>query len=85
MNYQTLRTETQSLQRTAEIEEQSRQALTLIRGRYRSGVGSMTELLSAMSTFADAQELHIDALNGWQTARIGLASGLGRLGFWTLK
>ncbi|MFC5698727.1 TolC family protein [Pseudomonas sp. GCM10022186] len=85
MNYQTLRTETQSLQRTAEIEEQSRQALTLIRGRYRSGVGSMTELLNAMNTFADAQELHIDALNGWQTARLGLASGLGRLGFWTLK
>ncbi|WP_223265587.1 TolC family protein [Pseudomonas chlororaphis] len=83
--YQVLRTETQSLLRTAEIEDQSRQALMVIRGRYQSGVGSMTELLNAMSAFVDAQELHIDALNGWQIARLGLASSLGRLGFWTVE
>ncbi|AMS18358.1 hypothetical protein A3218_01820 [Pseudomonas chlororaphis] len=83
--YQVLRTETQSLLRTAEIEDQSRQALMVIRGRYQSGVGSMTELLGAMSAFVDAQELHIDALNGWQIARLGLASSLGRLGFWAVE
>lgn len=84
LNYQTLKTETQSLRRTTEIEDQSRQALEVVRGRYRAGVGGMTELLNAMNAFADAQELHISTMNGWRISRIGLAGSLGRLGFWTL-
>lgn len=84
LNYQTLKTETESLQRTSEIEDQSRQALEVVRGRYRAGVGNMTELLNAMNAFTDAQELHISTLNSWRISRIGLAGSLGRLGFWSL-
>src|SRR5256885_6087186 len=78
LNYQTLKTETESLQRASEIEDQSRQALEVVRGRYRAGVGNMTELLNAMNAFTDAQELHISTLNSWRISRIGLAGSLDR-------
>lgn len=83
-NYQTLITETQSLERTAEWVEQSNQALEVVQGRYQSGVGSMIELLNALTAYASAEQQHINALNSWQMARLKLAASLGRLGFWAL-
>ncbi|WP_350616587.1 TolC family protein [Pseudomonas sp. HY7a-MNA-CIBAN-0227] len=84
-SYQSINLETLSLQRTTELVEQSREALEVVQGRYRSGVGSMIELLNALSAYASAEEQHIQVLNNWQIARLKLAAGLGRLGFWTLK
>ncbi|EIK69680.1 outer membrane efflux protein [Pseudomonas synxantha BG33R] len=84
-NYQTLRIDTESLQRTSELVTQSRQSLQVVQGRYRSGVGSMIELLNALTAYTDAQNQHIQTLNSWQTSRLGLAASLGRLGFWTLE
>lgn len=83
-NYQTLITETRSLEKTAEWVEQSNQALEVVQGRYRSGVGSMIELLNALTAYATAEQQHINALNSWQMARLKLAASLGRLGFWAL-
>lgn len=83
-SYQDLTTETQALERTAEWVEQATQALEVVRGRYRSGVGSMTELLNASSAYASAEQQNITALNSWYLARLRLAASLGRLGFWTL-
>ncbi|BAV75592.1 outer membrane efflux protein [Pseudomonas chlororaphis subsp. aurantiaca] len=83
-NYQTLSIETRSLERTAEWVEQSNQALQVVQGRYRSGVGSMIELLNALTAYATAEQQHINALNSWQMARLKLAASLGRLGFWAL-
>ncbi|MGU3304803.1 TolC family protein [Pseudomonas sp. M5A4_2d] len=83
-NYQTLITETGSLERTAEWVEQSNQALEVVQGRYRAGVGSMIELLNALTAYATAEQQHINALNSWQMARLKLAASLGRLGFWAL-
>jgi len=83
-NYQTLIIETRSLERTAEWVEQSNQALEVVQGRYRSGVGSMIELLNALTAYAAAEQQHINALNSWQMARLKLAASLGRLGFWAL-
>lgn len=83
-SYQGLGIETQALDRTAEWVEQSMLALTVVRGRYRSGVGSMIELLNASSAYAMAEQEHITALNGWHRARLRLAASLGRLGFWAL-
>ncbi|GBL58368.1 secretion protein [Pseudomonas citronellolis] len=84
-SYQRLMVDTRSLKSTDALVEQSRQALEVTRGRYRSGVGSMIELLNALSAYADAQEQHIRALADWQNARLQLAAGLGRLGFWALQ
>lgn len=84
-SYQALNTETQSLQRTDELVEQSRQSLEVVQGRYHSGVGSMIELMNALTSYASAQEQHIQGLSHWQTLRLRLAANLGRLGFWTLQ
>lgn len=83
-NYQALNIESSSLEKTAEWVEQSDQALKVVQGRYRSGVGSMIELLNALSAYATAEQQHISALNAWQVARLKLAASLGRLGFWAL-
>lgn len=83
-HYQTLSTETQSLQRTGELVEQSRQALEVIQGRYHSGVGSMVEVLNTLTAYADAEEQHIQTLSHWQTSRLKLIASLGQLGFWAL-
>ncbi|HEJ1565055.1 TPA: TolC family protein, partial [Pseudomonas aeruginosa] len=79
-NYQSLSVETRSLARTRELVEQSRQSLEVVQGRYRSGVGSMIELLNALTAYASAEDQHIRALGNWQTSRLRLAASLGRLG-----
>lgn len=84
-NYQSLSLETQSLTRTTELVEQARQSLDVVQGRYRSGIGSMIELLNALTAYASAEEQHTRALGNWQTSRLKLAASLGRLGFWTLQ
>ncbi|VVM53721.1 TolC family protein [Pseudomonas fluorescens] len=83
-NYQNLSIETRSLEKTAEWVEQSSQSLQVVQGRYRSGVGNMTELLNALTAYATAEQQHINTLNSWQLARLKLAASLGRLGFWAL-
>ncbi|HIB3374716.1 TPA: TolC family protein, partial [Pseudomonas aeruginosa] len=72
-NYQSLSVETRSLARTRELVEQSRQSLEVVQGRYRSGVGSMIELLNALTAYASAEDQHIRALGNWQTSRLRLA------------
>lgn len=84
-HYQSLNIETRSLVRTGELVEQSRQALEVVQGRYHSGVGSMIELLNALTSYAGSQELHIQALTNWHASRLKLAASLGRLGFWSLR
>ncbi|SDL00778.1 outer membrane protein [Pseudomonas delhiensis] len=84
-SYQRLMVDSQSLNSTDALVAQSRQALEVTQGRYRAGVGSMIELLNALSAYADAREQHIRALADWQSARLQLAAGLGRLGFWALR
>ena len=83
-SYQTLNVETQSLQRTSELVDQSRQSLEVVQGRYHSGVGSMIELLNALTAYSGAEQEHIQTLSRWQTSRLRLAASLGRLGFWAL-
>lgn len=83
-SYQTLNVETQSLQRTSELVDQSRQSLEVVQGRYHSGVGSMIELLNALTAYSSAEQEHIQTLSRWQTSRLRLAASLGRLGFWAL-
>ncbi|WP_271408801.1 TolC family protein [Pseudomonas sp. Q1-7] len=83
-SYQSLSVESRSLLRTHELVEQSRQSLEVVQGRYRSGVGSMVELLNALTAYASAEEQHTQALGNWQVSRLKLAAGLGRLGFWAI-
>lgn len=84
-NYQSLTMETRSLTRTRELVEQSRQSLEVVTGRYKSGVGSMLEMLNALSAYSNATNQDISALSKWQTSRLRLAESLGRLGFWVFS
>lgn len=68
-----------------ELVDQSRHSLEVVQDRYHSGVGSMIELLNALTAYAGAEEQNIQTLSRWQTSRLRLAANLGRLGFWTLK
>lgn len=83
--YERLRMETESLRYTNDLVKQSTQTLEIVRGRYQAGVGSMTEVLNVMNAYAEAQNLHIDAVTSWQLSRLNLAGSLGRLGFWSLE
>lgn len=83
-NYQMLGVETRSLERSADWVDQSKQALEVTQGRYRSGVGNMIEILNALNAYASAEQQHINSLSSWQLARLKLAENLGRLGFWAL-
>ncbi|HDS1733128.1 TolC family protein [Pseudomonas sp. BP8] len=83
-SYQSLLVETQALNSTADWVQQATLALQVVKGRYRSGVGSMIELLNASSAYAAAEQQHISTLNSWHIARLRLAASLGCLGFWVL-
>jgi len=83
--YTSLRTETANLAHTSALVDQSKQAMEIVRGRYRSGVGSMTEVLNAMEIYASAQQQHIGAMTNWQVSRMTLAAHLGQLGFWSME
>ncbi|ALK30709.1 hypothetical protein Bpla01_28540 [Burkholderia plantarii] len=47
--------------------------------RYQIGVGSILELLNTQSALANAKKQRIQALTDWRSARLQLASKLGRL------
>jgi len=56
-------------------------AWAMVRNRFKAGVGTVIELLSAQSTLASSRQQRIKALSNWRTARLKLASSLGKLGF----
>lgn len=79
-----LKMETENLSHTTQLVQQSMKSLEIMQGRYLAGVGSMTDVLNAMSAYASAQEQHIEVTRSWQVNRLSLAGSLGRLGFWDL-
>lgn len=52
--------------------------------RYKLGVSSMLELLSAQSSLATAKRQRLQALTDWRTSRLQLAARLGSLGMWRI-
>lgn len=48
-------------------------------GRYKAGVGTIVDLLTAQTAAANAQQLRIAAERNWQVARAQLVLALGRL------
>lgn len=83
-SYQSLQTETENLKATDDLSRSATQSFKVAQGRYKAGVGTIIELLSAQSTLADARQQRIQALSNWRTARLKLASSLGKLGFWAI-
>ncbi|MFY3316690.1 TolC family protein [Achromobacter ruhlandii] len=80
-----LKMETENLGYTRQLIDQSARSLEIMQGRYQAGVGTMTDVLNAMSAYASAREQHIEATRSWQVSRLNLAGSLGRLGFWEVE
>ncbi|WP_434558227.1 TolC family protein [Pseudomonas sp. Z5-35] len=83
--YRTLDTETQRLIQINKLVTQSHQALKVVQGRYNSGIGDMTELLSALSIYANAERQKAATMNVWQITRLKVCQHLGTLGYWNLN
>lgn len=77
---QGLKTSNQSLQASARLLDSAERAYLVAEGRYRAGVGSMLELLTAQASFADARKQRAEAQVGMLTARTQLSLAAGRIG-----
>nr|WP_241022451.1 TolC family protein [Burkholderia sp. Se-20373] len=83
--YQSLRGATKNLDNSANLLILAQHSYEAAQRRYQIGVGSILELLNAQSALANAKKQRIQALTDWRSARLQLASKLGRLGMWSLS
>jgi outer membrane protein len=77
--YYTLDSANQQLAATATLTKTAEDNQEVALGRYKSGVGTMIDVLTAQSAAASARLLRVNAEFGWQVARAQLALALGRL------
>jgi outer membrane protein TolC len=77
--YYALDSGNQELAQTAILIKTAENNQEVALGRYRSGVGTIIDLLTAQSSAATARQLRVNAEQSWQVARAQLALALGRL------
>jgi outer membrane protein len=77
--YYALDSANQQLTATADLLKTAEQNEQVSLGRYKAGVGSIVDVLTAQTALATARELRINAELGWKVARAQLALALGRL------
>jgi outer membrane protein TolC len=77
--YYALDSANQQLAATATLLKTAENNQQVAQGRYKSGVGTILDLLTAQTAAANALQLRISAELGWQVARAQLALALGRL------
>jgi outer membrane protein len=80
-SYQTLQTDTQNLDASLRLQEVATQAWESAQRRYKSGIGTILELLSTQTALAQARQMRVEAITGWRYDRLALASALGQLGW----
>ena len=78
--YYALQTATQKVKTTEELLASADQSEKVALGRYREGVGTMLDLLSAQAAIADARAQRVQSRWEWHTALSLLAHGTGLLG-----
>jgi len=83
--WQNLNTATQSLQTTADLVASAEQSERVALGRYKAGVGSVLDLLSAQSALAAARVQRIQAELDWNVNRAALAQSVGALDYSLLQ
>lgn len=77
--YANLATATQSVKTAGELLESATQSERVAAGRYRAGVGSILDLLSAQAALANARQQRIQAGTSWFVSRTTLAQAMGTL------
>jgi outer membrane protein TolC len=77
--YYTLDSANQQLKATADLLKTAEDNEQVALGRYKAGVGSIVDVLTAQTALAVARQQRIAAELGWEVARAQLALALGRL------
>lgn len=83
--YQSLISETQATRASADLVASAQASYDLSLGRYKAGVGTILDLLSAQSALASAKQQHIQSLYNWYITKASLAKAMGTLDFSTIK
>ncbi|MBL8428695.1 MAG: TolC family protein [Dechloromonas sp.] len=83
--YQSLTTATQSLKTAADLVASAEQSERVALGRYKAGVGTVLDLLSAQSALASARLQRIQAQLDWNVYRATLAQSMGALDYTLLQ
>jgi outer membrane protein TolC len=83
--YQSLTTATQSLKTTVDLVASAEQAERVALGRYKAGVGTVLDLLTAQSALASARLQRIQAALDWFVFRATLAQSVGALDYTLLQ
>lgn len=78
-SYQGLLTAHQSLSASADLLEAAEAAEKVALGRYKAGVGSILDLLTAQSALASARQQRIQSTFDWNVSRAALAQSMGTL------
>lgn len=79
-SYQTLRSDADNLTASARLEAVANQAWESAQRRYRSGIGTILELITTQTDLAQARQERVEALASWRYDRFALGAALGRLG-----
>lgn len=77
--YYTLRTSTDRIRTSRKLLESAAQSATVARERYREGVGSIVDLLTAQSALASARAQAVGARWQWRSSLAQLAHDVGLL------
>ncbi len=77
--YYNLQSANEQLAGTTNLLRTAEENLQVSIGRYRAGVGSMVDVLTAQTALATARQTRINAELDWKVARAQLAYALGRL------
>jgi outer membrane protein len=78
-SYENLQADRQNLIYSGQMQSVATQAWESAQRRYRSGIGTILELLSTQTALAQARQQRIEALTTWRYDRLALASALGQL------
>lgn len=77
--YQDVRTQAQSIKAASDLTASAQESYDVALGRYRAGVGTVTDLMTAQSLLANATLQRIQARFRWHVAKLSLARAVGRL------
>lgn len=83
-NYQVFSAETEGIKTADVLVRDARESFNIARGRYKSGVGNIVELLNVQSALAKAEEQRIKTVSNWHSARLKVAASVGRIGMWAI-
>ncbi|MGC1818531.1 MAG: TolC family protein, partial [Casimicrobiaceae bacterium] len=78
-SYYSLQTGTQAVRSAADLVASAEASERLVLGRYKAGVGTILDTLTAQSSLASARLQNIQAQYSWYVLRATLAQALGQL------